>query len=170
VSGAVRGHTQHTNGSHHHKIGPRHHQLNVAAPPPPNAAGAARPQNFLASIFEAQYGRMLALADGSATLLGAIMDVLNLAFTGYFTLELLINAYAHWLRVFLSSGWNHLDVFIVFVSLVDLGPIDIPTWPARPPAPAPRAPARTPAHMPARDSAGQRGRSSPPPATGQPCA
>ncbi len=85
-------------------------------------------QNFLASVFEAQYGRKLVLQDGSSTQLGDMMDKLNLFFTAYFAVELAINAYAHWFALFAYNGWNHLDVFIVVMSLVDLGPMDIPNW------------------------------------------
>jgi hypothetical protein len=85
-------------------------------------------QNFLASIFEAQYGRKLVLQDGSSTQLGDMMDKLNLFFTAYFAFELAMNIYAHWFALFAYNGWNHLDVFIVMMSLVDLGPMDIPNW------------------------------------------
>jgi hypothetical protein len=85
-------------------------------------------QNFMASIFEAQYGRKLVLPDGNATPLGEMMDHLNLFFTVYFAVELVINAYAHWLRSFVANGWNHLDVFIVFISLFDAGMPSVPTW------------------------------------------
>jgi hypothetical protein len=85
-------------------------------------------QNFLVSIFEAQYGRKLVLQDGSSSQLGEMMDKLNLFFTAYFALELAVNAYAHWFALFAYNGWNHLDVFIVVMSLVDLGPMDIPNW------------------------------------------
>jgi hypothetical protein len=85
-------------------------------------------QNFLASIFEAQYGRKMILQDGSSTRLGDMMDKLNLFFTAFFAVELTINAYANWFTIFAYNGWNHLDVFIVCMSLVDLGPIDIPDW------------------------------------------
>jgi hypothetical protein len=87
-------------------------------------------QNFMSTIMEAQYGRLLELQDGSSTLLGAMVDRLNLFFTAYFALELILNAYAHWIRDFISSGWNHLDVFIVMMSLIDLSPegILIPDW------------------------------------------
>ena len=85
-------------------------------------------QNFVSSILEAQFGRKLLLQDGSSTRLGDMMDNLNLFFTAYFTLELLVNAYANWMQAFIRNGWNHLDVFIVLMSLLDLGPIDIPDW------------------------------------------
>jgi hypothetical protein len=87
-------------------------------------------QNFLSTIMEAQYGRKLALQDGSSTLLGVLVDRLNLFFTAYFALELIVNIYAHWIQEFISNGWNHLDVFIVVMSLIDLSPqgILIPDW------------------------------------------
>ena len=56
------------------------------------------------------------------------MDKLNLFFTAYFTMELLVNAYANWLKPFCTNGWNHLDMFIVLMSLLDLGAINIPDW------------------------------------------
>lgn len=62
------------------------------------------------------------------TKLGDLMDRLNLFFTSYFTLELAINMYSHWFTLFVNNGWNHLDVFIVFMSLVDLGANNIPNW------------------------------------------
>ncbi len=85
-------------------------------------------QNFLSSIIEAQFGRKLVLQDGSTTHLGEMMDKLNLFFTAYFTLELFINAYANWIQVFMHNGWNYLDVFIVLMSLLDLGALNIPDW------------------------------------------
>ncbi len=62
------------------------------------------------------------------TKLGDLMDRLNLFFTCYFTFELAINMYSHWFTLFVNNGWNHLDVFIVFMSLVDLGANNIPNW------------------------------------------
>ena len=56
------------------------------------------------------------------------MDRLNLFFTAYFTMELLVNVYANWLQTFIYNGWNHLDVFIVLMSLLDLGAMNIPDW------------------------------------------
>ncbi len=102
----------------------------VTAPAFPDSISVdrGRSQNFLASIFEAQYGRKLVLQDGSATRLGEMMDALNLFFTAYFAVELCINAFANWFSAFAYNGWNHLDVFIVLMSLIDLGPLDIPDW------------------------------------------
>jgi hypothetical protein len=68
------------------------------------------------------------LPDGSSTQLGDMMDKLNLFFTAYFAVELVVNIYAHWFTLFAYNGWNHLDVFIVLMSLVDLGPMDVPNW------------------------------------------
>jgi hypothetical protein len=85
-------------------------------------------QNFLVSIFEAQYGRKMVLQDGSSTQMGEVMDALNLVFTIYFTVELAINVYANWFALFAYNWWNHLDVFIVSMSLIDFGPLDVPNW------------------------------------------
>ncbi len=69
------------------------------------------------------------LKDGSSTQLGGLMDKLNLFFTAYFTVELILNVYAHWLRAFIFSGWNHLDIFVVLMSLLDLSDsVNIPDW------------------------------------------
>ncbi len=68
------------------------------------------------------------LQDGSSTQMGEVMDAMNLLFTIYFTLELGINMYANWFAIFAYSGWNHLDVFIVIMSLIDFGPLDVPSW------------------------------------------
>jgi hypothetical protein len=70
----------------------------------------------------------MVLQDGSTTQLGDIVSNLNLAFTAYFAVELGLNAYANWFAPFMYSGWNNLDICIVFMSLIDLGPMDIPNW------------------------------------------
>ena len=62
-------------------------------------------QNFLVSIFEAQYGSRMTLGNGSSTELGQMTDDLNLAFTIVFILELFINLWAHWPTMFISNAW-----------------------------------------------------------------
>ena len=47
-------------------------------------------------------------------------------FTSVFTMELLINMYAHWMRPFFANLWNAFDVVVIFLSLVALGPINMP--------------------------------------------
>ena len=46
----------------------------------------------------------MVLEDGSSTLLGELDRKLNLFFTAIFTVELIINAYANWLRRLVSNG------------------------------------------------------------------
>ena len=43
-----------------------------------------------------------------------------------FLLELLLNLYCNWFWEFFESGWNLLDLVVVTLSLVALGPIPIP--------------------------------------------
>ena len=70
-----------------------------------SAAEPLPPQNFLVSIFEAQYGSKMTLGNGSTTELGQMTDNLNLAFTVVFIFELLINILGHWPRAFISNSW-----------------------------------------------------------------
>ena len=53
---------------------------------------------------------------------------INYAFTAMFTFELAVNVCANWFYAFLGNGWNLLDVIVVFMSLVDFGPFDVPDW------------------------------------------
>ena len=62
-------------------------------------------QNFLVSIFEAQYGSRMTLGNGSTTELGQMTDELNLAFSVIFSIELLVNVWAHWPTMFISNAW-----------------------------------------------------------------
>ena len=43
-----------------------------------------------------------------------------------FTIELGLNLFCNWFREFFSIGWNVLDLVVVILSLVALGPIPIP--------------------------------------------
>jgi hypothetical protein len=70
----------------------------------------------------------MVLQDGSSTQMGEVMDALNLVFTIYFTIELAVCVYANWFTVFFYNWWNHLDIFIVTMSLIDFGPLDVPNW------------------------------------------
>ena len=47
-------------------------------------------------------------------------------FTSMFTIELGLNLFCHWLQEFFTSGWNVLDLVVVSLSLVALGPVPIP--------------------------------------------
>ncbi len=53
---------------------------------------------------------------------------INLLFTFIFTIELFINLFANWPFKFFQNGWNILDLVIVAMSLIDLGPLNIPEW------------------------------------------
>ncbi len=62
----------------------------------------------------------------SAAQTGSLLNVFNLAFTLVFALELVVNLYAHWFWPFVSNGWSMVDLVVVTLSLVALGPIDMP--------------------------------------------
>ena len=47
-------------------------------------------------------------------------------FTVVFAIELCINVFAHWFKLFISEGWNIFDVVVVTISLIALGPFKIP--------------------------------------------
>ncbi len=62
--------------------------------------------------------QMTDLSDSSERLL----DNVDMFLICAFTVELCINAYAHWFRDFVSSLWNLFDVLIVSLSLIGLTP------------------------------------------------
>jgi hypothetical protein len=53
------------------------------------------------------------------------MDILEIVFTVIFTVDLLVNITASWLRPFLSDAYNYLDVVVVIMSI--LGAVSIVT-------------------------------------------
>ncbi len=55
-----------------------------------------------------------------------MLDYLNIFFTFIFFLELMVNAFGHWFTPFVKDRWNILDALVVFLSLVALGPIELP--------------------------------------------
>ncbi len=65
-------------------------------------------------------------SDGEPTAIGKSLERIDTFFTAIFTVELAINAYAHWFRPFMLDGWNMFDSIVVSLSLVALGPIDMP--------------------------------------------
>ena len=84
-------------------------------------------QNFLASAVEAQMERdRLYNADGSRTSMKSNLDKLNTLFTIIFTIELLVNIFAHWIREFILNPWSLFDTVVVTTSLVVLGPLNFP--------------------------------------------
>jgi hypothetical protein len=87
---------------------------------------APRPQNFVVNAAQAQLNGQLVRPDGSLTDAGRLLDGLDIGFTCVFALELAMNAYAHWLAPFLRSGYNLVDTVVVLLSLLALGPINVP--------------------------------------------
>lgn len=65
-------------------------------------------------------------ADGSPTDAMLFLDNLNFVLTIVFTIELLTNIYAHWLIDFITNRWSVFDLVVVALSLVTLGPLDLP--------------------------------------------
>jgi hypothetical protein len=49
-----------------------------------------------------------------------IFELINIIFTGLFSLELLVNMFATMVKEFVNDWWNWFDVLIVALSLVDL--------------------------------------------------
>ena len=94
------------------------------------ALGTAPPaparQNFIINAAQAQLNGQLLRDDGSLTPVGLALDRLDVAFTLLFTAELLVNAYAHWFAAFFASRYNLVDAAVIALSLVALGPINIP--------------------------------------------
>ena len=65
-------------------------------------------------------------ADGSPTDAMLFLDNLNFVLTIVFTVELFTNIYAHWLVDFITNRWSVFDLVVVALSLVTLGPLDLP--------------------------------------------
>ena len=62
-------------------------------------------QNFAANVASAQLNKSLVGVDGAPTDTARALERLDAAFVVCFAAELAVNAYAHWLRPFLRSGW-----------------------------------------------------------------
>ncbi len=75
---------------------------------------------------QAQLNGQLIAGDGSFTDFGLVLDRMDIFFTCIFTAELLLNAYAHWFRPFVTNQYNLIDCVVIGLSVVSLGPIDIP--------------------------------------------
>jgi hypothetical protein len=56
-------------------------------------------------VASAQLNQSLVGADGAPTDTARALERLDAAFVVCFAAELAVNAYAHWLRPFLRSGW-----------------------------------------------------------------
>mmetsp|Transcript_1389 Transcript_1389/g.3032 ORF Transcript_1389/g.3032 Transcript_1389/m.3032 type:complete len:772 (-) Transcript_1389:640-2955(-) len=76
--------------------------------------------NFLLNIFEAHFN-----APPDSPLAGAF-DQIDLLFTVFFTVELVINIFATWFAEFVSDGWNWFDFGVVLVSLLSLVLTNLP--------------------------------------------
>ena len=74
--------------------------------------------NFLTNAFEAQVNHDLRNPDGSPSDTAAVLAKLDLIFTMIFTLELLVNMYAHLLYDFVTDGWSLFDFVVVMASIV----------------------------------------------------
>ena len=104
--------------------------ISVAVPPflpsldPPTHTNSR--QNFIVNAAQAQLNSQLIANDGSFSSLGRMLDRLDVAFTCVFTVELLINAFAHWFTPFVSNQYNLIDCLVIGLSLVSLGPLEIP--------------------------------------------
>jgi hypothetical protein len=75
--------------------------------------------NFAMSAFEAQMRDSLVLDDGiSPSQIAVILDVADVAFLVIFTLELVLNLYAHWMSEFLQDGWSCFDFLVVCMGII----------------------------------------------------
>ena len=100
--------------------------LNPASPSACRIVLRTVPQNFVVNAAQAQLNGQLTDTNGSATQTSVVLNALDTLFTCAFTVELCINAYAHWLRPFVSNRFNLVDTTIIILSLIALGPINIP--------------------------------------------
>ena len=85
--------------------------------------------NFMANALECQYKLSLVNDDGTPTAFGQTLIYLDKFFTWVFTLELLLNLYAHWKDEFVKDGWNNFDLFVVatgHIALLLPGDVRIP--------------------------------------------
>jgi hypothetical protein len=87
---------------------------------------SAYEQNFVVSIVEAQLQGKLEQKDGSPNHTAILITEINDSFTIIFAVELLINMYANWFTPFITNPWSIFDLFGVTLSLVTLGPLDLP--------------------------------------------
>ncbi len=56
----------------------------------------------------------------------SFIDQLDLIFVFLFAVELIINAYSHWMWEFLKNPWSVFDFLVVSLSLLGLAPIGVP--------------------------------------------
>ena len=75
---------------------------------------------------ESQLSGNLLDQNENLTRTGQDLEAVDTAFTVIFTVELVLNAFAHWFKPFISDGWNIFDFIVVAMSLVALGPVKVP--------------------------------------------
>ena len=83
-------------------------------------------QNFVVNVAQAQLNGQLTASDGTVNSIGQALAALDTLFTCTFAVELLVNAYAHWFYPFVTNRYNLIDTAIILVSLIALGPLNIP--------------------------------------------
>jgi hypothetical protein len=76
-------------------------------------------QNFALNAIEAQIIDEMSNEDGTPSETGVRLDYVDTAFTIIFTLELLVNAYAHWFR------FSGIRISFIFFRLRNLIPLDL---------------------------------------------
>jgi voltage-gated sodium channel len=79
-------------------------------------------QNFGSSIAEAQ----IDTGSNSEREQEALFSKVDLILTLAFTVELVLNAFANWLRPFITNGWSIFDFLIVTLSLISLAVDGVP--------------------------------------------
>ena len=82
-----------------------------------------RKQNFIINAAQTQLN---GLTTDEANPIAVDLDRIENVLTCLFTAELLLNMYAHWFRAFFSSSYNLFDLIVISLSLVALGPINLP--------------------------------------------
>jgi hypothetical protein len=75
--------------------------------------------NFLTNIVEKQI-------DPEGTEYKTVFSAFELAYNIAFTVELIVNMYAHWLQPFWRSGWNVFDVVVVTIGVVNTLKLPLP--------------------------------------------
>jgi hypothetical protein len=83
-------------------------------------------QNFLVNAAQAQFNASLIASDGSLTDTGQTLNSLDIFLTCIFTVELMINAFAHFFTPFFQNSYNLIDVVVIALSLASFGPLNVP--------------------------------------------
>jgi hypothetical protein len=74
--------------------------------------------NFAFSAMEAQAGDNLTLEDGSPSQIAKALAFSDNFFISIFTIELVLNLYAHWMRDFISDPWCCFDFLVVLMGIL----------------------------------------------------